>query len=128
MSNVKTAISILWFLFTVVIGSYYFVLTNDVQNLEKELAQINRDIENDIRDIHILEADWSELNNPERLKVLAGKYISLDFIKPEQIINYSALPFDYQANETDRRLLAQRNINTQAARNKELKKLVKAQR
>lgn len=41
MSNVKTAISILWFLFTVVIGSYYFVLTNDVQNLEKELAQIN---------------------------------------------------------------------------------------
>ena len=94
MSNVKTAISILWFLFTVVIGSYYFVLTNDVQNLEKELAQINRDIENDIRDIHILEADWSELNNPERLKVLAGKYISLDFIKPEQIINYSALPLE----------------------------------
>lgn len=60
----------------------------------KELAQINRDIENDIRDIHILEADWSELNNPERLKVLAGKYISLDFIKPEQIINYSALPLE----------------------------------
>ena len=94
MSNVKTAISILWVMFTLVIGSYYFVLTNDVQNLEKELAQINRDIENDIRDIHILEADWSELNNPERLKTLAGKYISLDFIKPEQIINYSALPLE----------------------------------
>lgn len=94
MSNVKTAISILWFLFTLVIGSYYFVLTNDVQNLEKELAQINRDIERDIRDIHILEADWSELNNPERLKELAGKYISLDFIRPEQIINYSALPLE----------------------------------
>ncbi len=94
MSNVKAAISVLWFLFTIVIGSYYFVLTNDVQNLEKELAQINRDIENDIRDIHILEADWSELNNPERLKVLASKYISLDFIKPEQIINYSALPLE----------------------------------
>ena len=76
MSNVKTAISILWCLITVVIGSYYFVLTNDVQNLEKELAQINNDIKNDIRDIHILEADWSELNNPERLRELAGKYIS----------------------------------------------------
>ena len=96
MSNVKTAISVLWCLITIVIGSYYFVLTNDVQNLEKELAQINRDIENDIRDIHILEADWSELNNPERLRELAGKYISLEFIKPEQIINYSALHFDYE--------------------------------
>lgn len=94
MSNVKTAISVLWCLITIVIGSYYFVLTNDVQNLEKELAQINRDIENDIRDIHILEADWSELNNPERLRELAGKYISLEFIKPEQIINYSALPLE----------------------------------
>ena len=94
MSNVKAAISVLWCLFAVVSGSYYFVLTNDVQNLEKELAQINRDIEKDIRDIHILEADWSELNNPERLKILASQYISLDFIKPEQIINYSALPLE----------------------------------
>jgi hypothetical protein len=94
MSNVKTAMSILWFLFTIVIGSCYFVLTNDVQNLEKQLAQINNEIESDIRDIHILEADWSELNNPERLRALAGKYISLDFIKPEQIINYSALPLE----------------------------------
>ena len=48
MSNVKAAISVLWVLFTIVIGSYYFVLTNDVQNLEKELAQINRDIESDM--------------------------------------------------------------------------------
>ena len=94
MSNVKTAITILWFMFTIVIGSYYFVLTNDVQNLERELAQINNDIKNDIRDIHILEADWSELNNPERLQSLAAKYISLDFIRPEQIINYSALPLE----------------------------------
>ena len=102
MSNVKTAISVLWVMFTFVIGAYYFVLTNDVQNLEKELAQINQDIENDIRDIHILEADWSELNNPERLKNLAGKYISLDFIKPEQIINYSALPLEGELFENPR--------------------------
>ena len=115
MSNVKTAISILWIMFTLVIGSYYFVLTNNVQNLEKQLAEINRDIENDIRDIHILEADWSELNNPERLKNLAGKYISLDFIKPEQIINYSALPLEgellenptmFAKNNRDVRILA----------------------
>lgn len=94
MSNVKTAISILWCLITIVIVSYYFVIANDVQNLEKELAQINSDIQDNIRDIHILEADWSELNNPERLRELAGKYISLEFIKPEQIINYSALPLE----------------------------------
>lgn len=119
MSNVKTAISILWCLITVVIGSYYFVLTNDVQNLEKELAQINRDIRDDIRDIHILEADWSELNNPERLRELAGKYISLDFIKPEQIINYSALPLEGE-------LIG--NPTMFAKNNRELRKLVNSER
>ena len=127
MSNVKTAIYALWFLFTVVIGSYYFVLTNDVMNLEKELAQINRGIENDIRDIHILEADWSELNNPERLKRLAGKYISLDFIKPEQIINYSALPFEYEAGESQRDI-ARKHIAVMAQSNKNLKKMANASR
>ena len=119
MSNVKTAISVLWCLITIVIGSYYFVLTNDVQNLEKELAQINRDIENDIRDIHILEADWSELNDPERLRELAGKYISLDFIKPEQIINYSALPLEGELIGNPRMF---------AKNGRDLKKLVSSER
>ncbi len=94
MNNIKTSVCILWTLTTIVVISYYFVLTNNVQNLEKELAQINNDIKSNIKDIHLLEADWSELNNPERLKNLAGQYISLDFIKPEQIINYAALPLD----------------------------------
>jgi len=119
MSNVKAAITVLWFLFTVVIGSYYFVLTNDVQNLERELAQINRDISDDIRDIHILEADWSELNNPERLKTLASKYISLDFIRPEQIINYSALPLEGELLE---------NPKMFAKNSQNLRKLVNSER
>lgn len=115
MSNVKTAITILWFMFTIVIGSYYFVLTNDVQNLERELAQINNDIKNDIRDIHILEADWSELNNPERLQKLAAKYISLDFIKPEQIINYSALPLEGELIENPRMFAKNNRVLRQLA-------------
>ena len=98
------------------------------ENLEKELAQINQDIENDIRDIHILEADWSELNNPERLKNLAGKYISLDFIKPEQIINYSELPFDNNVSDSSRRNKARKNLAKHAWKNKNMKKFVNVQR
>ena len=109
-------------------NSTMFVMKNQVQTLENELNRINRSIQDDVKSIHVLKAEWSHLNSPSRLRTLANKHILLNPVKPEQIINYSALPFDYQANETDRRLLAQRNINTQAARNKELKKLVKAQR
>lgn len=105
-----------------------FVMKNQVQTLESELNRINRSIQDDIKSIHVLKAEWSHLNSPSRLRQLAGKHIFLNQVRPEQIINYSALPFNYQADSADRKLLARRNINSQAARNKELKKLVKAQR
>lgn len=105
-----------------------FVMKNQVQNLENELASINRNIEEDVKTIHILKAEWSHLNNPSRLRALATKHISLNQVKAEQIINYSALPFDYEQGESGRRLLARKNISNQAERNKELKRLVKAQR
>lgn len=128
MNSTKTAALILWAALPCLLGFGILVMKNQVQTLERQLVSINRDIQEDIKTIHVLKAEWSHLNSPARLRKLALKHISLNPVRAEQIINYSALPFDYQANETDRRLLAQRNINTQAARNKELKKLVKAQR
>ncbi len=128
MNSTRTATLSLWVALTCLVGFGMFVMKNQVQNLEKELASINRNIEEDVKTIHILKAEWSHLNNPSRLRALATKHISLDQLKAEQIINYSALPFDYEQGESGRRLLARKNISNQAERNKELKRLVKAQR
>lgn len=79
-----------------------FVMKNQVQNLENELASINRNIEEDVKTIHILKAEWSHLNNPSRLRALATKHISLNQVKAEQIINYSALPLTMnRANQAE---------------------------
>ncbi len=128
MNSTRTATLSLWVTLTCLVGFGMFVMKNQVQNLENELASINRNIEEDVRTIHILKAEWSHLNNPSRLRALATKHISLNQVKAEQIINYSALPFDYEQGESGRRLLARKNISNQAERNKELKRLVKAQR
>lgn len=128
MNSTRTATLSLWVTLTCLIGFGMFVMKNQVQNLENELASINRNIEEDVKTIHILKAEWSHLNNPSRLRALATKHISLNQVKAEQIINYSALPFDYEQGESGRRLLARKNISNQAERNKELKRLVKAQR
>ena len=128
MNSTRTATSSLWVTLTCLVGFGMFVTKNQVQNLENELASINRNIEEDVKTIHILKAEWSHLNNPSRLRALATKHISLNQVKAEQIINYSALPFDYEQGESGRRLLARKNISNQAERNKELKRLVKAQR
>ena len=128
MNSTRTATLSLWVTLTCLVGFGMFVMKNQVQTLENELASINRNIEEDVKTIHILKAEWSHLNNPSRLRALATKHISLNQVKAEQIINYSALPFDYEQGESGRRLLARKNISNQAERNKELKRLVKAQR
>ena len=82
---------------------------------------------NDITDIHILKVEWSHLNSPSRLRNLASKHISLNPVQAEQIINYSALPFNHENSES-RRIAARKSISNYAEHNRELKRLTRAQR
>ena len=121
----QIALSLVLIIFTVAASNY---MKNSVYRLEDELKTINQNIQNDIETIHILNAEWSKLNSPSRLRALVASHTALNPVKAEQIINYSALPFEYQPGESDRRMIARQNINSQAERNKQLKRLVKAQR
>ena len=129
MYNTKIANFFLWMSLpcVLILGFGSMIMKNQVQNLEKQLSIINDNIREDIKTIHILKAEWSHLNNPSRLRTLAAKHISLNPLQPEQIINYSELPFEYDSNES-RRALARKNLSGYARKNRELKKLVKAQR
>ncbi len=128
MNSTDTAKLSILVALTSFVGVGMFVLKNQVQSLEGELDRINLSIQEDVKSIHVLRAEWSHLNSPQRLRNLASKHISLNPVRAEQIINYSELPFSYEQKESDRRLLAQKNINRQAERNRQLKQLVKAQR
>ena len=128
MNNIKPAIVCLWFALAIFMAFWTFAMKNSVEDLEKELAQINSKINEDVKSIHILKAEWSHLNNPERLRNLAAKHIALEPVKAEQIINYASLPFEYESDATTRKMLARRNINSRATENKELRRLAKAQR
>lgn len=118
MINTKTAFMALWFTLTCIVIFGCFVLKNQVHDLEAELSKINQNIASDIRNIHILKAEWGKLNTPERLRKLASEYMSLNKIKAEQIINYSALPFENESSQ----------IKIVANENKNLKQLAKAER
>lgn len=128
MNNTKSAAICLWAALTFFMIFTTFVMKNRVQDLEKELSRINGTISEDVRTIHILKAEWSHLNNPERLRGLAQKHIELNPVKAEQIINYAALPFEYEATDDSRRMLARQNLNNRALQNRELRKMAKAQR
>ncbi len=72
------------------------ILKNRVQTLEHRLEVMNDNIQKDIQNIHVLKAEWSHYNTPDRLRKLAYEQLALDKAKPEQIINYSALHFNYE--------------------------------
>ncbi len=120
----QIALSLVIIIFTVTISNH---MKNSVYRLEDELKQINRNIETDIETIHILNAEWSKLNNPARLRALVKNHIALNPVKAEQIINYSALPFGYKTDES-RKEIARRNIAVYAQNNREFKKMAKTQR
>ncbi|MBE6443849.1 MAG: hypothetical protein E7020_04190 [Alphaproteobacteria bacterium] len=120
----QIALSLVIIIFTVTISNH---MKNSVYRLEDELKQINRNIETDIETIHILNAEWSKLNNPARLRALVKNHIALNPVKAEQIINYSALPFGYETDES-RKEIARRNIAVYAQNNREFKKMAKTQR
>lgn len=128
MNSTDTARLSILVTITALVGVVMFSLKNQVQAMESELNRINISIQEDVKSIHVLKAEWSHLNSPQRLRNLASKHILLNPARAEQIINYSELPFEYENRVVDRQLMARQNINRQATRNKELKKLIKAQR
>jgi hypothetical protein len=59
-----------------------FQIKSRVQELSKELSEIDSQIKEEREFINILNAEWAYLNNPERLARLASKHLD---IKPTQI-------------------------------------------
>ncbi len=127
MGSTRLAANAILVILTFFIMFAMFIMKNHVQNLEKELAVVNRDIESNIQRIHVLKAEWSYLNRPSRIRDLAQRYTPMKSIESTQIVNYSALPFKYENQENARRLAAQKSLSAQAERNRNLKHLVKAE-
>ena len=121
MINTKAAISILWTTLTCVVIFGSFILKNQVHELENELSRINKEIQSDAQNIQVLKAQWSQLNNPQRLRKLASEHIFLNNVRAEQIINYSALPFMYEK-------ASDKNVAIAGINKKQYKQLVRAER
>lgn len=74
------------------LASVMFAVKYEVQGLEEELKRLNREIATEERSIHVLRAEWNHLRNPDRLRQLSQRYLSLQPIAPDQLGSFSSLP------------------------------------
>jgi hypothetical protein len=69
-----------------------FQVKFEVQALEKELKALNGQIYANQQAIHVLEAEWSHLNDPARLSELNARLLGLVPVEPKQLARLQDLP------------------------------------
>lgn len=73
-------------------GGALFHISFEVSELDDRLAHLNRDIRSDREAIHVLRAEWSFLNQPERLEELARRHLDLMPVVGNQLAGAGTLP------------------------------------
>lgn len=74
------------------VAGLLFQVKYEVQDLERELAQINRQILADQETVHVLQAEWSYLNQPARIAELSRRHLGFGPMQPKQVAAIAALP------------------------------------
>jgi hypothetical protein len=80
-----------WLALLTMIGVGLYQVELGVLAKESELRQINRQIDANREATHVLEAEWSYLNDPNRLADLARRYTDLSPATPTQIAGFDRL-------------------------------------
>jgi len=71
---------------------FLFTMKQDVRRMENDLQAAHRDILDQQETIHMLETEWSFLNQPGRIEDLAIRHLGLSPIPAERIVRLDDLP------------------------------------
>ena len=86
--------TLLWLFLAALAGGALFAISYDVLALEEDLEDLNRAIVEEQTAIRVLQAEWSYLNNPSRLRTLTDEVADLQPVGPGQILaGLDALPY-----------------------------------
>jgi hypothetical protein len=77
--------SLFWLALVAVTGFATFKMKYTVQDIEDELNKARRHTIAEQQEIHILRAEWTALNQPERLAELNRRFLSLAAVAPKQM-------------------------------------------
>jgi len=74
-------------IFMVFIAGYFlFAMKRDVESLDFELSAIKKQVNNEKDTINLLKAEFTHLTSPDRIKILAVRYLKLANVTPEKMV------------------------------------------
>ena len=82
-----------WLLAALVAALTAFHVSEDTKSLESKLTNVETRIVAELEAIHVLEAEWSYLNQPERIARLAEDHLGLTPLRAEQMQRVETLTF-----------------------------------
>ncbi len=82
----------LWIGLPAIVTIALLLVSYQVQSLENELERLEREAIEQQEEIHVLNAEWSYLNRPERLTRLASKHLDLAPMTPRQLHTFTYAP------------------------------------
>jgi len=88
--------SVVWMLLIVAAAFLLYMVKYQVQYLRQQVAQTTRELEQEREGMHVVAAEWAYLNRPERLQVLARKYLAASEMTVNQVSDIQAIPFPRQ--------------------------------
>ena len=63
-----------------------YSLEHTTRGIEREIARYERGIEEETENMRLLNAEWSSLTRPDRLRALAAQHLGLSTLKARQIV------------------------------------------
>ncbi len=84
--------TILWLFLAALTGGILYHTSQQVTDGRQRLAVINDDIRKEDETIRVLQAEWSYLNQPDRLERLSKQYLDLAPLKGKQFAKLADVP------------------------------------
>jgi len=82
----------LWGALAIGVGVSLFLLKYKVQALENELVARQEQVIRDRSTIRVLQAEWTYLNDPERLRRLSAEHLGFGPATPKNVADIASLP------------------------------------
>lgn len=76
-----------------------YLVKYTVQDMHKEVNRLAAELEQEEESLHLLSAEWAYLNRPERLHLIAEKYLTLAPFDVRKMTHIQALPIRNQEQE-----------------------------